>query len=470
MRYFSSFINHHSLIIILFLALILRLVNLNQSLWWDEAINIVYAQSSSFGWFVSKYPIGDFHPSGWFAILWIWGHIFGFSETVVRLPSVILGTATVWLAFLLGNRLFNRRVGLIASLLLAIAPLHVYYSQEARMYAFAAFSVALSYYFLLGVISKRRWAGLGYAVSLVAVLSSDYLAYFIIPAQIVYLFWVKKFNRVFLISFLTSALVFLPWLTIFPAQFKIGMNKALDLPAWSNVVGSSLKDLLLIPVKALFGRVTFFDKTLYALVTVFTGTIFGSIFLFGLKKFDQQIKLLISWIFIPVVLAFLISFYIPVLAYFRMLFILPAFYLIVAKGIENLPKKFALPTLILICLVSLSSVFGYYLNPKFQREDWRGAVSFVSQNLDNKTLVIFENNEIPAPVRYYREELSNFKAGLAEDLADNLAGKQKVFLFEYLIDIYDPQKLVEQKLTNLNFVNTKTYDFRGVGLIKFYEK
>lgn len=456
--------------LVIILAFILRVINLNQSLWLDEAINVVYAKSTSFWWFVTKYPVGDFHPPGWFAILWIWGHIFGFSETVVRLPSVILGTATVWLVFLLGNKLFNRRIGLITSLLLAIAPLHVYYSQEARMYALAAFSVVLSYYFLLGVIAERRWAGLGYAVSLVAVLSSDYLAYFIIPAQIVYLFWIKKFSRVFLISLLTSAVVFLPWLKIFSAQLTTGMNKASTLPVWTAVVGSTLKDLFLIPLKIFFGRITVLNKGLYIMAAVFVGTIYGGIFIVALKKFDQSSKLLISWIFIPVVLAFLMSFYIPVLAYFRMLFILPAIYLILAKGIVVLPKKFSLPVLVFVCLVSFTSLFVYLSNPKFQREDWRGAVSFVSQNLDNQTLIIFENNEIPAPVRYYRRDLSNFKAGLSEDLADSLAGKQKVFLFEYLVDIYDPQRQMEKELQNLKFIHTKTYDFQGVGFIKFYEK
>src|SRR3989344_6980729 len=110
--------------LILASALFLRLVNLDQSLWWDEAINVVYAKSSSFWWFITKYPVGDFHPPGWFAILWVWSRIFGFSEIAVRLPSVILVVATVWLTYLLGKELFSRKAGLLAALFLTIAPLH----------------------------------------------------------------------------------------------------------------------------------------------------------------------------------------------------------------------------------------------------------------------------------------------------------------------------------------------------------
>lgn len=456
--------------LILLLTFILRLINLKQSLWWDEAINVVYAKSSSFWWFLTKYPIGDFHPPGWFAIVWVWGHIFGFSEIAIRLPSVILGTATVWITFLLGKELFGKKAGIVAALFLAISPLHVYYSQEARMYIFAAFSVVLSFYLLIGVLKKRRWFKLGYLISLIAVLSSDYLAYFIIPTQIIYLLWVGRFNKMFLVSLLTSALVFLPWLSIFSVQLATGTNKASALPIWTTVVGSTLKDLFLIPPKIFFGRTTFLNKDLYTMAAVFVGTLYGSTFTLGLKKFDQTSKLLISWIFIPVSLAFLISFFIPVLSYFRMLFILPAFYLVLGKGVESLPKKFVIPVFMFICAVSLVSLTGYYLDSRFQREDWRGAVSFVSKYLDDRTLIVFENNEIPAPVRYYGKDLSNFKPGLSEHLVDSLEGKTRVFLFEYLVDVYDSKRKVEQELKNFSFIQEKTYDFHGVGFIKLYVK
>ena len=153
-----------------------------------------------------------------------------------------------------------------------------------------------------------------------------------------------------------------------------------------------------------------------------------------------------------------------------MIFILPAVYLILGKSIESLPKKISVLAFIFICIISTASLLGYYLNPKFQREDWKGAINFVSQKLDNQTLVVFENNEIPAPVKYYSKDVSNFVPGLSGDLSRKLEGKQKVFLFEYLVDIYDSQRLVEQKIKDLQFTQKETYDFNGVGFIKLYVK
>ncbi len=458
------------IILVLILAAVLRLINLNQGLWLDEAINVVYARSTDFWWFVSKYPVGDFHPPGWFALLWVWEYIFGSSEVAVRLPSVILGIATVWLTYLLGKELFNKKIGLFAALLLAIAPLHVYYSQEARMYALAAFSVTLSFYFLNRLILKKRWADIGFMVSIVLILYSDYLAYLVIPAQFVYLILQKKITRQTLTFFLAPNLAILPWLFIFLIQLKTGVNTALNLPGWSNVVGGTFNELLLIPLKTFFGRASFQDRNLYTIVSVLAASIYGVIFASSLRKANQTTKLLIIWIGIPLLSAFLISFFVPVLSYFRMIFILPAVYLLLAKGIDNLPKKLALPSFLIICLISVLSLGAYYLNPAFQREDWRGAINFISKNINKESVVVFENNEIPAPARYYASDLSNFKAGLSPDLEESLLNKRQVFLFEYLADVYDPDRVVEKKLKELDFFNTETFDFSGVGFIKLYVK
>lgn len=455
--------------LVIILAFVLRIVNLNQSLWLDEAINIVYAKSSHFWWFVTKYSIGDFHPPGWFAILWIWTHLFGFSEIISRLPSVILGAGTVGLTYLLGRDLFSKKVGLLSSFLLAIAPLHVYYSQEARMYAFAAFAVTLSFYFLNLLTLKKRWANLGYILSLILILYSDYLAYLVIPVQMLYFILIRKINVKILPKLLIALATLVPWLSIFPMQLQTGISKSMTLPEYGNVVGgSNAKDLLLIPLKIFFGKFTLLNKTLYTAISILAGIIYGSIFIYIFKKLDQAKILLISWILLPIVLAFLISFFIPVLSYFRMLFILPAFYLIIGNSIESLPKKVATMAVVIICLISSVSLLAYYINPRFQREDWRGAVNFLSQKMDVESVVIFENNGIPAPVRYYSPDLSKFKPGLSSDLVSSLAGKSKIYLFEYLVDIYDPQRLVEENFRDLGFKVKEIYDFQGVGLIKLY--
>ena len=135
--------------LILFLSLILRIVSLNQSLWLDEAINVMAARSYSFLGILTEYAKADFHPPLYFIIIWIWTKLFGFSEVSARLPSVIFGLLTIWLVFLIGRKLYSKTLGILAALLLALNPLHIYYSQEARMYSMAAFAVVLNLLFFI---------------------------------------------------------------------------------------------------------------------------------------------------------------------------------------------------------------------------------------------------------------------------------------------------------------------------------
>src|SRR5690348_14814461 len=95
--------------LILIFGFALRLIASNQSLWLDEAINVLAAKDLSFWQFVSSYPIGDFHPPLYFGILWVWSHLFGYNEIFLRLPSIFLGVGTIYVVYLLGKELFDKK-------------------------------------------------------------------------------------------------------------------------------------------------------------------------------------------------------------------------------------------------------------------------------------------------------------------------------------------------------------------------
>jgi mannosyltransferase len=83
--------------------------------------------------------------------------ILGDYVYTLRLPSAFFAILTIPLLYALGKTLFGRRVGLLASFLLAIAPLHLRYAQEARMYALFAFLSILSLYLFWRAISSADW-------------------------------------------------------------------------------------------------------------------------------------------------------------------------------------------------------------------------------------------------------------------------------------------------------------------------
>src|SRR3989344_5780647 len=113
--------------LVLTAGLILRLFKLDQSLWLDEAINVTFVKNLDLYALVFDYSIGDFHPPLYHILLRGWVLLFDTSEIAVRLPSVILGLATVYIVYLITKKLFENKTALIAATLIATSPLHIYY-------------------------------------------------------------------------------------------------------------------------------------------------------------------------------------------------------------------------------------------------------------------------------------------------------------------------------------------------------
>ena len=115
------------------LALLLRVARLDfQPLWWDEGYSVWFAHQPLAE--MLRLTALDIHPPLYYALLGSWSQLFGLAPATLRLLSVIFGVLAVPVAYSVGKWLGGRRAGLVAALLLAINPFHVYYSQEIRMY------------------------------------------------------------------------------------------------------------------------------------------------------------------------------------------------------------------------------------------------------------------------------------------------------------------------------------------------
>ena len=469
--------------LILTAGLILRLFKLDQSLWLDEAINVTFVKNLNLHSLVFEYSIGDFHPPLYHILMRGWILLFGISEIVVRLPSVILGLATVYVVYLIGKKLFDNKTALISATLIATSPLHVYYSQEARMYMLAAFFASLSVYFFVSILKKETliyW--FGFVTSTALMLYSDYLPYLLLPVYVIFLLIFKNkikksTKRTFLPAFILIFVLILPWFLIFPKQLGAGLSAAASSPAWSNVVGSSsLKDLAVTYVKFVVGRISNNNNLIYALLFAPAGAIFAFLLILSPFRMNHLRFFLWLWLLVPIIVAFSISFFVPVFAYFRFIFILPAFYMLIAASVNlvNWPK-FNRFFLVLVLSVNFVSLGIYFTNTKFQRENWKGAVAYVHAASTGDSTILFEANDSFSPFVYYNKghvkaygALESFTANKKEvaakvdDLTQNV---KKVFLFQYLSPITDPEGLVFSELSKKGFTNVSTKDFDGVGFV-----
>jgi mannosyltransferase len=156
---------HAWLIVILLVALAIRLPGMFQPLWYDESFTALVA---ALPWDrLWQATAGDVHPPLWYAIEKLMILVTGGSnsEPILRLPSLVLGLANVWLSCRVCRAIeLPPSVTRITTLLMAILPGQIWYSNEARMYQLVQFSGLLA---TLGVYSRRWWLyGLGLALGL----------------------------------------------------------------------------------------------------------------------------------------------------------------------------------------------------------------------------------------------------------------------------------------------------------------
>ena len=203
------------------LGALLRLVQLDfQPLWWDEGYSVFFA-TREFGDMLARTAV-DIHPPLYYALMQFWLAAFGKDAAVLRLLSVVIGVAAVPLLYLVAKNLFDRRVGLTAAFLLAIAPLHIYYSQELRMYGLvtllALASVALQLRLLATDKHPRVIESILYILVSAALLYTQYLAAFLLVAQFAVLLYLvfrarREINaRAWTVRWLIVGALFLPWL------------------------------------------------------------------------------------------------------------------------------------------------------------------------------------------------------------------------------------------------------------------
>ncbi|MHC4566861.1 MAG: glycosyltransferase family 39 protein [Planctomycetota bacterium] len=163
--------NLFNLLTITVIAFCLRLFMLgSQSLWMDEAA--LYSQTkvdSIFGVY-SAVMNEEGHIGPFCHILtYLFCQLFGYSEWALRMPSAIYGTISVILVYKIAELLMNKNVALFSSILLAFSPVHVWYSQEARMYSLWVMLTLLTTFLFVRLLEKGRlwrWALLTILASL----------------------------------------------------------------------------------------------------------------------------------------------------------------------------------------------------------------------------------------------------------------------------------------------------------------
>lgn len=140
---------------ILGLALCLRLPGLSErALWLDEAY-APHIASLDLATLIDQLR-AESTPPLYYLLLKAWIAAWGESEAALRSLSLLFSLGGVGAGFWLGRRFFSPAAGWALALLLAVAPLGVYYAREARMYSLLALCFLLALHGALAFAAGRR--------------------------------------------------------------------------------------------------------------------------------------------------------------------------------------------------------------------------------------------------------------------------------------------------------------------------
>lgn len=452
--------------LILLAAFLLRLIHLSQSLWLDEAITVVAAAKTLPQ--IYYHLQLDFHPPLYYYILHFWIILFGQAEWVVRLPSVIFGVGTIYFVYKITLTLFSKKTALLAALLLTLSQFHIYYSQEARMYSLVTLASTASIYFLAEFSKERKKKSLiFYFLSTLVAIYSDYFAFFVVFAQILWVF-AKKVPKTVLgkLIFVWAALAlgYIFWIPRFIDQIRAGISATASGSGWVESIGGvSPKSIPLTLSKFAVGNFSFDDKLKYlAFVIIPTAVCALLITKFLLVK---RSSLVYFWLVIPTVAAFLISLKLPIYAPFRLLLVLPAFWVAISAGSSLFHKKLAAALVAIVIFWQVVAIFGYSLDSRWQREDWRSLARYIEENSNGeKAITIFENKAQYSPYLYYAQA-SQVSVGGRDSW--RTGSYDTIWLMRYLQPLFDPTDSLRLAIEKSNYQLLEKKHFRGVEVWRY---
>jgi mannosyltransferase len=171
------------------LGLAVRFASLDlQSYHHDEAITAMRVISGSFGEMLDRVSTSESNPPLYYVLAWGWAKVFGTDEFGLRSLSALFGAATVPVGYLIGRQLASRRAGLVMAALIAVNPMLIWYSQEARSYSLLVFFGALSMLFFVRALNTGRGRDLAFwALASALALCSHYFGVFLVGIEAIWL-------------------------------------------------------------------------------------------------------------------------------------------------------------------------------------------------------------------------------------------------------------------------------------------
>ncbi|SFL49699.1 Dolichyl-phosphate-mannose-protein mannosyltransferase [Halogranum rubrum] len=411
---------------ILLVAMGLRLYRLTStSLWLDEVTTLTARANLPVEQLISVAVNSSPHPPGYFLALHYWLSFAGTTPFAARFFSVVCGVGAVFFTYKIGRRLFTPRTGLGAALLLAISPMHIQYSREARMYALLCFLTVVSMYYFVRLLEGERTVSvfLGYTIGSICLMYTHMFALFVILAQNSYVLFVTVWSGSELKPRLTvwvglQALLgaaFAPWLVLI-RSYLLGVLEGGGGSLIGWLTEPTLKTLLqtLLSYTGYVRNYPFWSDQLYSYLISFVVLFValasvGVAFLgyrsetmdYSLRAYLRRYCVVLTWGAAAVLVPYAFSLFVTPIYYTRYTIgALPAFYLLASRGVDTLRSPAIRRTMATILVGGLLITAGiYHTTPS--SEQWKSAGEYIDSESEPGELVFLTPSYLDRPTTYY---------------------------------------------------------------------
>ena len=490
-----------ALIAIVLLAFGLRIFRLDaQSLWNDEGTSVALARRDLTT--ITRDAAHDIHPPLYYYLLHGWIRLAGTTEFSVRFVSVLAGVALVACVARMASRLYGPVAPIIASLLVAISPFQVYYSQETRMY------VVVSLFGLLSMLAHvrllRTWAdserprpilaSILYLVASIGAVYTHYYAFALLLAQnLGFLIWLRqsrggheRWQRVFHWAGLQALILatYVPWLLL---SWR-------SLTAWPAVSAPLSITRLLIDVSQVFslGEQAAVTRTASILSVMLSALILpGLLRSLPARPREHDVaraqgqRARFRWaailhLAVPILVVYLLSLRRPMYKGKFLLLATPAYHMLQAQGIVTLANtgrqlfgvrwargSIAIALVVAVSAASIYSLVGLYTDESTFRDDYRSIAAYIKATASDHDAVIIN---APAQVEtfdyYYDNALPVYPlpkqrpidtAQTHGELERIIERHSRIYAIYWATDESDPQGFIEGWLDQRTFKSMNSW-------------
>jgi mannosyltransferase len=360
-----------------------------KTFWFDEGVSVGIVRLDFYNLLRILWR-REANMSLYYLALRLWMH-FGSSPAFVRSLSVTFSVGAVAAMYLLGRRLFNSTIGLIAAALLAFNAWEIRYAQEARSYSLMVLLCILSSLFFVRYVetSSPRDRRLYVVFSTLAVYAHFYSG-LLFAAQWC---WLRlrdrqRANAELRQTWSRIAIFTAPVLIVIAATGAGPLN-------WVQRPGLTVLWKFVLDICGNGGPLLVAAYAALCLVALLT------------RQDAMQrwtIRLLALWIAVPIALILVVSIARPLFVPRYFFLCLPALCLLAAIGLNRMktPLLIAPALLLLLGLCFRGDVSYYQSDFDIKRDDWRAATEFLRVNATPEDAIMFHVAMGRMPYEYYK--------------------------------------------------------------------